>query len=74
MRDSIGEGCPEKFDLGFAKWILHDGRTVKQQARHDALQKQYAEKLTIIKDQRGLDAFYQAEGLERGDKDGRKTV
>ncbi len=74
VRDSIGEGCPEKFDLGFAKWILHDGRTVKQQARHDALQKQYAEKLTIIKDQRGLDAFYQAEGLERGDKDGRKTV
>lgn len=62
-RGSIGEGCPEKIDAEFVKWILRDGRTVQYQARYGALKKRYADKITVISSQRELDAFYQAEGL-----------
>lgn len=65
-RASIGEGCPEKMDLEFAKWILWDSRTPQSLARNHALGAKYADKLTVLKDQRALDAFYEAEGLERG--------
>lgn len=70
-RDSIGEGCPEKLDPEFAKWILWDGRTPEHRARYEALKAKYAEKLTVLPHQRALNAFYDAEGLERSCEHGR---
>ena len=29
-RPDMGEGCMEKFDFEFAKWILHDGRRMRK--------------------------------------------
>ncbi len=64
-RASIGEGCPEKMDREFADWILYKGRTPQHIARWNALKKRYPDKVTVITDQRELDAFYQKEGLRK---------
>lgn len=64
-RDSMGEGCTEKFDLEFARWILHDGRDAQHTAVQHALKTKYADKITVFRNQRALDAFYTEEGLER---------
>ena len=58
-RFSITEGCPEKIDLEFLKWLLIDGRTKKRRQRYlDAVAK-YPEKSLVIKNQRQLDKFYE---------------
>lgn len=56
-RESITEGCIEKLDFEFIKWILYDGRSAKHQKRyHETLQK-YRDKVTVIKNQRQLSAY-----------------
>lgn len=62
-RASIGEGCPEKIDAEFIKWILRDGRTAEQRAAYTALPKKYPGKVTFLTSTGELDAFYEAEGL-----------
>ena len=63
-RPSIGEGCPEKMDAEFVKWILRDGRTARKRAGYTALQKKYPGKVTVIRTPKELNAFYETEGLE----------
>ncbi len=60
---TVGDCWPEKLDAAFIKWILRDGRTPEHRARFGALKKRYADKITVIPDQRALDAFYREEGL-----------
>lgn len=68
-RASMGPGCPEKMDLEFARWILHDGRTLRQRAGYGALLAKYADKATVIRSQRELDAYFADEGLEGSEED-----
>lgn len=56
-RDSVAEGCPEKFDWEFARWILWDGRKQKARDRYDGIRRTYGEKTVVLKNQRELDAF-----------------
>jgi len=58
-RPDMGEGCTEKFDLEFIKWILCDGRTKKARDRYSGLISRYKEKAVVIKNQKQLDAFIQ---------------
>lgn len=62
-RASITEGCDEKFDGEFIRWILWDGRTKARRQHYAAICRQHAAKITIIKNQRQLDAYYKARGL-----------
>ena len=62
-RRSIAEGCNEKFDLEFAKWILWKGRTGAARQRYAELEKRYPEQFTMIRNQRELDRFYSENGL-----------
>ena len=57
VRESITEGCDEKFDLAFAKWILYKSRTKESRARYRRVLTEYAEKVTFIKNQRALSRF-----------------
>ena len=57
VRESAAEGCEEKLDREFVRWILFDGRTRERRARYAALGEQYPEKLTVIKNQRRLTAY-----------------
>lgn len=57
VRDSIAPGCEEKFDRGFQKWILREGRTKAKLRRYDELVERYSGKSVVLKNQSELDAF-----------------
>ncbi len=60
VRPSIADGCNEKFDKDFVKWILKGGRTKPKLERYAALVRQYSEKSVEIKNQRELDRLKKA--------------
>ncbi len=61
-RPDMAEGCQEKFDLEFAKWILRDGRTKQAKERYRRIIAQCGEKVIVIKNQRQLDAYLETLG------------
>lgn len=67
-RPSAAEGCNEKLDRAFVKWILFDGRTKARRARYSAVGAQYPEKFIRIKTQRALTAY-----MERVKKESEAT-
>lgn len=56
-RISMTEGCDEKFDVEFVKWILHDGRTHSAKSKYKKVIAQYPEKTIVIKSQRELTKY-----------------
>lgn len=61
-RPDMAEGCKEKFDLAFVKWILWDGRRKKEKERYKGLVSQYGDKAVVIKNQKQLDIYIQSIG------------
>lgn len=53
----MAEGCNEKFDFTFVKWILLDGRSQKYVERYNAVVKNYSDKTIILKNQRQLNDY-----------------
>lgn len=56
-RPDMTEGCDEKVDWEFTKWIFHDGRTGKIRAHYDDVYHRYHDKCIIIRNQKQLEAF-----------------
>lgn len=56
-RESITQGCEEKFDFEFMKWILFSGRSKTIKQNFNNIKKNYKEKLIEIKNQRQLDQY-----------------
>ncbi len=56
-RESMTEGCAEKIDFEFVRWILWTGRKKKYRNRYREVVKAYPEKTTVIGSQRELTAF-----------------
>lgn len=56
-RPDMAEGCLEKIDAKFVKWILWDGRTIKVKNRYKAIRKKYPAKVVVIKNQKQLDKY-----------------
>lgn len=56
-RESMADGCTEKFDREFAWWILHKGRNKKYRRHYKQVSETYKHKLVRIKNQKQLDAF-----------------
>lgn len=59
-RPDMAEGCNEKFDLEFIKWILRDGRTKRAKNRYKDLISKYADKTVVIKNQKQLNKYIQS--------------
>ena len=57
IRESMAAGCPERFDWDFIRWILWDGRTKNAKERYQKICSDYADKVTIITNQKELDCF-----------------
>ena len=53
----MGEGCNEKLDREFVRWILWEGRSKKARERYRRVREQYPEKVTVIRNQRQLDGY-----------------
>lgn len=56
-RDSAAQGCPEKLDWEFVRWVLWGGRTKRARDRYAWVLRTYGGKTTVLKNQRQLDAF-----------------
>ena len=56
-RPSMAEGCNEKFDFAFVKWILLDGRSKKYVEQYHTVVKNYSDKTTVLKNQRQLNHY-----------------
>jgi len=56
-RPDIAEGCPEKMDWTFARWILRDGRRKPARERYRRIRETYREKTVVLTSQRQLDKF-----------------
>ncbi len=57
VRESSAEGCIEKLDWKFIRWILKDGRSKKVQMRYQEIYQKYHSKLKILRNQKELDQF-----------------
>lgn len=51
------EGCDEKIDFEFVRWILWDGRKKRHRARYRKAPEKYPEKTVVVKNQRQIDAL-----------------
>ena len=56
-RPDMAEGCKEKFDWVFVKWILWQGRTRAHRERFRQNAAQYRGKVVVIRNQKQLDAY-----------------
>ncbi len=54
-RPDMAEGCNEKFDFEFLKWILWKGRTRAVKRRYKELIRTYGDKVVVVRNQRQLD-------------------
>ncbi len=62
-RPDMAEGCCEKFDWEFTKWILLKGRTRDIQARFRSVIAHYPKKAVVLKNQTDLNRYMQKEQL-----------
>ncbi len=62
-RPDMADGCIEKLDWEFVKWILWEGRSKETREKRKALAQRYADKVTVIKNQRQLDRYYSRKGI-----------
>ena len=56
-RADMADGCPEKFDLEFAKWLLLDGRSGKIRAHYRKILAAYPQKTLVFKSMAQTDAW-----------------
>ena len=56
-RFSMTEGCAEKIDWEFIRWIMHDGRTHNQKERYANVIRTYHGKVTVIRNQKELSEY-----------------
>ena len=55
VRESMSEGCCEKLDWEFIKWVLFDGRTEERINRYNRVIEQYKDKIIIVKNRQEAD-------------------
>lgn len=63
-RPDMAEGCSEKLDREFVRWILWEGRSKTIRERYRKVREQYPEKVVVLKNQRQLDRYRKQLGLE----------
>ena len=53
-RTDMADGCKEKLDWEFVKWVLWKGRSKEARARYESVYARYPDKTIVIKNQRQL--------------------
>ena len=56
-RECVTEGCQEKIDAEFLKWLLFTGRSRRLNAAFREIEKKYRQKTVTIKTQRQLEQY-----------------
>ena len=55
-RADMADGCTEKLDAEFVKWVLREGRKKSSRQRYQGVLAQYPDKTIVVKNQRQLNA------------------
>ena len=55
VRESMTEGCCEKLDWEFIKWVLFDGRTEERINKYNRVVEKYKEKVIIVQNRKEAD-------------------
>ena len=55
----MAEGCNEKFDFAFVKWILLDGRSQKNVTKFKVVVKKYPDKTISFKESKAVKQLYE---------------
>lgn len=61
-RPDMAQGCEEKLDGEFLRWVLWDGRGRRKRAFYRRLQRQYPGKTVVLKTQGQIDRFLEELG------------
>lgn len=56
-RDDMADGCDEKIDWEFIKWILHEGRNKNTKKHYQEIMEKYNDKAVMCKNQRQVDNY-----------------
>lgn len=56
-RDDMADGCDEKIDWEFIKWILHEGRNKNTIKHYQEIMEKYKDKAVMCKNQRQVDNY-----------------
>ena len=56
-RPDMAQGCNEKLDGAFVRWVLWEGRSRKAQKRYEEVIEKYGKKTVVIKNQRQLERY-----------------
>lgn len=56
-RPDMGEGCTEKLDAEFVRWVLWRGRSRKKRQSYVTILAQYPEKTLVLRTQRQIDRY-----------------
>ena len=60
-RPDMAEGCPEKLDAAFIRWVLRDGRTKSKREAFERKRKACGAKSVVLKNQRQIDRWLEQE-------------
>lgn len=63
-RPDMGEGCNEKIDWEFTKWIFKDGRTKEVRDLYASVVNAYPDKTVCLKNQKQMTAFLETRKSE----------
>ena len=55
-RSDMADGCKEKLEAEFVKWVLREGRKKSSRQRYQRVMAQYPDKTIVVKNQRQLNA------------------
>lgn len=61
-RPDMTEGCAEKLDAEFVRWILRDGRTKSMADRYRELQQAFPDKAVVLRNQRQINEYMKNRG------------
>jgi len=57
VREDLSEGCYEKFDIEFIKWILFDGRTYEKKIKYKELSEIYKNKFVTLRNHKEISQY-----------------
>ncbi len=63
QRESLANGCAEKLDWEFIRWILHDGRTRERVNGYREIAARYPQKTVVLRNDRQRRAYLRSRGI-----------
>ena len=64
-RPDMTQGCDEKLDWEFIKWVLWEGRSEQARQRFVSVQEKYPDKTIVVRNQAQLHRLYASQGIRQ---------